>query len=278
MSSASPASAFAKSGTRMRPPSGRPNWSRCALRDVPSTNATGSLSGSLQGSARPTGARPHGRGRRSQPSATGPSCLVSRRRQATGTRRFADGNRGVSSATGQRAARGRRSPRRSGSSARGALPSPPAGLQRPRRPPSARLRWKIEAERADHSPVGGLRCRGMLTIRRRLPGPMQSSLPAVVQARRCARRCPGRSAARLKRRGHRSHPRLDRAVGQPPSVLDWSATRRRRFPWRQERYDATGRDWPTRGQVLRIYGRWESALRAAGVRRTRMTFGARGRG
>jgi hypothetical protein len=54
--------------------------------------------------------------------------------------------------------------------------------------------------------------------------------------------------------------------GAPPAAVDWNAWHRRRWPWRDERYQATGRTWPASQWVVQVFGSWNAALVAAGYR------------
>lgn len=53
---------------------------------------------------------------------------------------------------------------------------------------------------------------------------------------------------------------------EPPSAVDWNATTRRRFPWRVERYESTGRRWPAASGIQKIFGSWNTAIEAAGLK------------
>jgi hypothetical protein len=55
--------------------------------------------------------------------------------------------------------------------------------------------------------------------------------------------------------------------GSPPSALDWNpalARKRKNSTWKVERYENTGRKWPSVSFVVQYYGTWNDALEAAG--------------
>lgn len=54
--------------------------------------------------------------------------------------------------------------------------------------------------------------------------------------------------------------------GAPPSPLDWSPTQARSgyCGWKAERYEATGRPWPSPTLVMNHFGSWNAGLAAAG--------------
>jgi hypothetical protein len=56
--------------------------------------------------------------------------------------------------------------------------------------------------------------------------------------------------------------------GYPPTSVDWNQAMCRAKGWaaKIERYEATGRPWPSQGEVQLRYGTWNAALEAAGFR------------
>lgn len=52
--------------------------------------------------------------------------------------------------------------------------------------------------------------------------------------------------------------------GAPPSANDWNSWYRARVPYAAERYDATGRRWPTSANVVAVFGSWNEAMQTAG--------------
>ena len=54
--------------------------------------------------------------------------------------------------------------------------------------------------------------------------------------------------------------------GSPPSAMDWSPAlaRMKGSDWKAERYEQTGRPWPSPTLVIGLYGSWNAGLNAAG--------------
>jgi transposase len=88
---------------------------------------------------------------------------------------------------------------------------------------------------------------------------------APARCRACAQRRASEQARWTRASIVAAIGEFDRRYGHPPSSNDWNPVQARKLGHhaRAERFYADG-CWPWSGQVLKVFGRWNDAIRAAG--------------